>query len=1566
MPKKHISPLRIKARKSAIDSVDDQVSNFARQDTTTVSNSVKHDESIPTSPNVVLHQDNRIPVELNLVSEENLKKVREYVESQRRKNIKVDLRGLISHSAKHVITCKLRLTMSEGEVEALFDDPDEFFRVLLTIYVKVNTTTGERTLADIIRANLVIPKFLGSLDQFNYFELVINKLFELPGFREKVCKFKEDPVWEQEIVEILKKILPEPSKPSTLRRKLESRVTKTCKVWSLFEDALLKSLLEEESFLTECIARQITPTQNPSVDKSVKMKNPDSIQDADVSNKKRKLQNSSSSDSSVQKKGKPEVLCSFCGRHHKSEKCLLQAHPDANKGAGKWIDSMPGKKWREKVQNLSVLPWDMTLSGQPWDAPEKPSAKSAGELIFSALHKNHTDLIPFILQTNTNVRVNVLLDSGAFNSNYVSRTLVEELGIAVNASCSCKDGTCLSNNLICSGFSGLCGKSSGTSSLMITFFDEHTRALHMPIAITARVIDSPFHLILGKSTILKNNLFSKLKVQFECTDVFHADLDRIFAERDYAFAHISTDISQITLPEVEHLLATTLDKNILLGEPEETESEVDEVDFEEISYEDPLPTQPIPTLIEGPESLRKAISALCLKYIDIFSTTVVPEPAKLEPLALLVDTVRWHSSRNRGGVRPQTLAAQREIKSQIDSLLKLKVIRKSEAIYYSQVLLTPKPNGNWRMCVDYKNLNDATKQDGMSWPLPNIEQMLRRIGEHRPKYFGVMDMTSGYHQIEMAESCRMLTAFICYLGVFEFNRIPFGLKSAPAYFQKLMATVVLAGLLYTICELYLDDCIVFGRTEDEFLNRLEQVFIRFRQYNIKLNPDKCKLGLCQVEYVGHLIDSNGLSFTKGRLEMAVSMNKPQTQKSLKMFIGTANYFHRHIRNLSSMIKPLEELLKDYRKNSTKPVAWNPRADKAFDDVVHAIRHCPKLHFVDEAAPIFLHTDASDYGIGAYLFQLVDGVEQPVAFLSKALSGSQLKWSTYDKEAYAIYYAINKLQHFIRDVKFTVRTDHKNLTHIGEGGSPKVARWREFLLPYNFNVEHIPGNHNVAADGFSRLCIFDEYDQDHPREYACNSSESYRLLASTFSRSCAPLSLNAMTNEELDDPVFVIPMRERVWIKSVHNDHAGHFGIDMTYKRLTDRGRAHPKLRDFVRCYIRRCPTCQKLSQIKEQIVTNKFVTSSSFPMQRLSVDTIGPIPQSIDGYKYLLVFIDTFSRYVTIWPTRTLEAVEAADMLIKHVGVFGCPDELLSDNGSQFANSVITELLERLNIEQKSTIAHSKEENAIVERANKEVMRHLRAFVLDSAIIESWTSYVPFVQRIINSKVSLTTGIAPCQIITPAINLDNQIIPDSSNNFPIAPNASISEYLKAMRQFQKTAIEIASKYLDAHAANHLSNQPDSPTIFPVDSFVLVEYPNTAMGKKPPHKLAPNLRGPYRVAKIIGNEYQLIDLVSNKIKENVHVKRLRPYRFGTNDQITPRDIANKEQESFDVEVVLRHSGTFAKKKSLKFLVKWLGYDDSHNSWVSYQRLKSNQALHNYLIKKNQASQIPKPFRHLYDL
>ena len=263
-----------------------------------------------------------------------------------------------------------------------------------------------------------------------------------------------------------------------------------------------------------------------------------------------------------------------------------------------------------------------------------------------------------------------------------------------------------------------------------------------------------------------------------------------------------------------------------------------------------------------------------------------------------------------------------------------------------------------------------------------------------------------------------------------------GLKGAPSYFQREIASRVLAGYLGTFCELYLDDLIIFGDTEEEFADNVEKILERLREYNITCNPDKCRFGHDKIEYLGHIIDSTGISFLEEKIKEVRNFPQPKFLKELQGFLGLVNYFGDHLRNLASECAGLRQLMKT--ATAKKKLDWTPEHTEQFErkDMVDNL---PKLHFIDPKGEVVVCTDASEYGVGAYISQIVDGQEQPIAFMSKSLTATEQRWTTIEQECYAIYLCFRKYEYLLRDIKFTLKTGQRNLLNINVPPSSKVLR-----------------------------------------------------------------------------------------------------------------------------------------------------------------------------------------------------------------------------------------------------------------------------------------------------------------------------------------------------------------------------------------------------------------------------------------------------------------------------------------------------------------------------------------------
>ena len=1117
-----------------------------------------------------------------------------------------------------------------------------------------------------------------------------------------------------------------------------------------------------------------------------------------------------------------------------------------------------------------------------------------------------------------------LLDTGCLAGDFISERIVDNNNLRFLVKNSINTYT------VCSGLDNQCYDIRNSIPLRVSFLNEAINNSDT-FDINAIILkDTPIDLIIGRETIKKNQLFRKIPSQLDVSiteDTFSDHAKKQCGCQPNG--DLQPQLSSPTVAQTSRLLASLhLESEQLLGIPLPDDDDIDHDKTD--TFKPWLPTiSDVDILslihISGDDDLQERLHALCEEFRDVFSNELPKEPARIPEFNLVVDDEKWRVRKNRDGPRTQSAVKQSALFKTVETLLKQGIIEYSQSAHYSQILMVPKPDGTFRMCVDYRALNDCTPD--ASWPIPNIAEMLRRIGTQKPKIFGTMDLTQGYHQAPLTYATRAYTSFITFSGVYQFTRLPFGPKRAPSYFQEIMVTIVLVGLIYMICEMYIDDCQVFGANNDEFVTRLRSILLRFRKHNLYLKASKCYFGYSELEFVGKVISDEGLKVSRKKIQSVLDFPLPTVGKQQKSYLGTVNYLRDFIRNHSTIVKPLHDLIANYDR--TRKIVWTPETTAAYEEMKLQVSKCTTMHFLSDTAPITLHTDASDYGVGGYLFQTVDGIDQPVAFVSKSLNKSQLRWSVIQKEAYGIFYSCTYLQSLLRDRLFTIRTDHRNLLFIKEASNPMIVRWYMALSEFSYTLEFIPGVDNNIADAMSRLCRNNMIDQ--PREY----SEKYILSSIMIEKH------GRKPNDE-----------QYRKIGKMHNSKVGHFGLERTLKRFKDLQDTWEFQRQHIRYFIDNCPCCQKMSMLKSPIHAHGFTTSTYTPMECLNIDFIGPFPDK----GYILVLVCTFTRWVELYLTPDATAIAAAECLLKHFGRFGAPRQLRSDRGPHFIADVIREFLAYIGIEHCLTLAYSKEENAIVERYNKEINRHLRALTFDNNSLDDYKISLPFVQRILNSNHSDRLKISASQMLFGnMLNLDKGIFAPVSEIKPsIEP---LSSYMSKLLSVQDNLLKASAKELLRTDLLHMTSKEQEKHIeYLPGSFVLVHY-RTGL---PPSRLHTSWRGPMRVIKGLNSRYTLLDLMTGK-ETDFHVSDMKPFVFDS-AVIDPQDIARRDRMEFFIEKILNHRGTIQKRKDLKFLVRWVGYSDSDDTWEPYSALRNSIPLHSYLREKNLEQLIPPRYRY----
>lgn len=464
------------------------------------------------------------------------------------------------------------------------------------------------------------------------------------------------------------------------------------------------------------------------------------------------------------------------------------------------------------------------------------------------------------------------------------------------------------------------------------------------------------------------------------------------------------------------------------------------------------------------EEEREQIVKLCRKYSDIFHTENIP---------LTFTNQIKHPIKTKDEIPVYTksyrypFVHKPEVQRQINSMLDQGIIRPSNSPWSSPIWIVPKKTDasgkkKWRIVIDYRKLNEKTVDD--RYPLPNITDVLDKLG--RCNYFTTLDLASGFHQIEMNPEDITKTAFNVENGHYEFVRMPFGLKNAPATFQRVMDNV-LRGLQNEFCLVYLDDIIIMSASLQEHLVHLTKVFQRLRETNFKIQLDKSEFLRREVAYLGHIVTPEGVKPNPEKIAAIKKYPIPTTTKEIKSFLGLLGYYRKFIKDFARLTKPLTLCLKKDAK-----IQHTPQFVKCFEDCKNVLINEPVLQYPDFTKPFILTTDASNVSVAGILSQGTIGSDKPIAYISRTLNNSEQAYSTIEKELLAIVWATKKFRPYLYGRKFKIVTDHMPLKWLMSLKEPnsRLVRWRLKLEEFDYEIEYKRGKKNTNADALSRIEI----------------------------------------------------------------------------------------------------------------------------------------------------------------------------------------------------------------------------------------------------------------------------------------------------------------------------------------------------------------------------------------------------------------------------------------------------------------------------------------------------------------
>jgi len=612
---------------------------------------------------------------------------------------------------------------------------------------------------------------------------------------------------------------------------------------------------------------------------------------------------------------------------------------------------------------------------------------------------------------------------------------------------------------------------------------------------------------------------------------------------------------------------------------------------------------------------------------------------------------------NKGYVEPPRRWSKYKkdcMKKLIDRDVERGILEKADTSdWVTEFVLVPKPTADppFRMTADFRGLNKLIEND--HHPLPRIDEILDRMANCR--WMTKVDLDKGYHQLPVPVEDRAKTTVRSPHGCYRYKRLPLGLKHAPAQFQKRMEQVLGEELLNECASVYLDDISVYSKTAQEHLRHLERVFERLAKEKLRLNPKKVEAGKSRMSFLGYVIDKGSVKPEPRKIEAMMNMDRPESITDVRRFCGMLNFYRRFIPNFAHETAPLTDLTR--KKENEKGFKWTEEAEQAFVKMKLLMCSDLVLKLVDLSKPFLVKTDASERGVGAVLKQEHEGFWHPVAYFSKKLKDSQMKWNTWVQEAYALRHAVKEWRVYLEGVKFKVETDLpqvRALMGMKEPVNKFVLNWVMYLQEFDFEIKHIPGRENVTADTLSRqfkmdmdevevnlaqvvdikklqredkrLGVIIEFLEKEVLPTEEKMAQYVRIMSTVYGLHEGVLVFTgAAKKKKINSDMIRIAVPEVLKKEVLEECHDSEYAGHLSFSRT--RARAEKKYYwDGMYNDIRRhCDTCEACYENKKQR-KGKVDTLESMvitePMAYVSLDFLGPIKATKRKKRYIIVMRD--------------------------------------------------------------------------------------------------------------------------------------------------------------------------------------------------------------------------------------------------------------------------------------------------------------------------------------------------------
>ncbi|KAL0546144.1 hypothetical protein IC582_016050 [Cucumis melo] len=871
-------------------------------------------------------------------------------------------------------------------------------------------------------------------------------------------------------------------------------------------------------------------------------------------------------------------------------------------------------------------------------------------------------------------------------------------------------------------------------------------------------------------------------------------------------------------------------------------------------------------------------------------------------------------------------AELKELKVQLQELLDKGFIRPSVSPWGAPVLFVKKKDGSMRLCIDYRELNKVTVKN--RYPLPRIDDLFDQL--QGATVFSKIDLRSGYHQLRIKDEDVPKTAFRSRYGHYEFIVMSFGLTNAPAVFMDLMNRVF-REFLDTFVIVFIDDILIYSKTEAEHEGHLRMVLQILRDNKLYAKFSKCEFWLKQVSFLGHVVSKAGVSVDPAKIEAVTGWTRPSTVSEVRSFLGLAGYYRRFVENFSRIATPLTQLT---RKGA--PFVWSKACEDSFQNLKQKLVTAPVLTVPDGSGSFVIYSDASKKGLGCVLMQQ----GKVVAYASRQLKSHEQNYPTHDLELAAVVFALKIWRHYLYGEKIQIFTDHKSLKYFftQKELNMRQRRWLELVKDYDCEILYHPGKANVVADALSRKPTLRQ------RIIDAQSNDPYLVEKRGLAEAGQAVEFSLSSDGGLlFERRLCVPSDSAVKTELLSEAHSSPFSMHPgSTKMYQDLKRVYwwRNMKREVAEFVSKCLVCQQVKAPRQKPAgLLQPLSIPEWKWENVSMDFITGLPRTLRGFTVIWVVVDRLTKSAHFVPGKsTYTASKWAQLYMSEiVRLHGVPVSIVSDRDARFTSKFWKGLQTAMGTRLDFSTAFHPQTDGQTERLNQVLEDMLRACALEFP--GSWDSHLHLMEFAYNNSYQATIGMAPFEALYGKCCRSPVCWGEVGEQRLMGPELvqSTNEAIQKIRSRMHTAQSRQKSYADVRRKDLEFEVGDKVFLKVAPMKGVLRFARRG-------KLSPRFVGPFEILERIGPVAYRLALPPSlsTVHDVFHVSMLRKYVPDPSHVVDYEPLEIDENLSYveqPVEVLAREVKTLRNKQIPLVKVLWRNHRVEEATWEREDDMRS---------------------------